>query len=51
MKRSKVTLFIGPEQAGNHQLQWNTQQLPGGVYFCKMQVGYEVQVRKLMLQR
>ncbi|MBN2542156.1 T9SS type A sorting domain-containing protein [bacterium] len=37
--------------AGIHTLQWNAEDLPSGVYFCKLKAGKHQEVKKLLLMR
>lgn len=37
--------------AGEHQVQWQADGLPGGIYFCRLQLGKNSQIKKLILQK
>jgi len=41
----------GPLQAGTHSFEWNAGHLPSGTYFCRLQSGDAVQMRKMLLLR
>ncbi len=36
--------------AGNHQLNWNSATLPGGIYFCRTKVDEQVFTQKIVKQ-
>ena len=44
-------LVDGPKQAGVYQVLFNAADLVSGVYFCRMQAGSFVQMKKLLLLR
>ena len=46
-----VTLIDGEYFAGNHEINWNAKDLPGGVYFCQIKVGTFVETRKMILMK
>lgn len=47
---SKVeTLFNGEKPAGNHQIIWNAESQPSGVYFYRLQAGDYTEIRKMVL--
>jgi hypothetical protein len=41
----------GSLQAGTHSFEWNAGHLPSGTYFCRLQAGDGVQMRKMLLLR
>jgi ligand-binding sensor domain-containing protein len=45
-----VTLVNNHQTAGNHQIQWNAQRLPSGIYYYKLQAGNFSETKKLLLQ-
>ncbi|MCA9757560.1 MAG: Ig-like domain-containing protein [Candidatus Eisenbacteria bacterium] len=51
--RSVATLVSGWREAGTHSLEWSpaTEQLPGGIYFARVQAGREVAREKLIVLR
>ncbi len=42
-------LIDGRVKAGEHQMVWHAGQMPGGVYFCRLQAGGQVLRSKLVL--
>jgi hypothetical protein len=36
---------------GRHQVEWNADGLPGGVYYCRLQAGDVVRTKELVLMR
>jgi endonuclease/exonuclease/phosphatase family metal-dependent hydrolase len=46
-----ATLVAGVRQAGRHQVVWNAEALPSGLYLCRLKVGKAVEVRKLVLSK
>ncbi len=49
--RSVATLVNGRQQAGTHTVRFNAGRLASGVYFCRLEAGSSVQVRKMLLLR
>ncbi len=49
--REVITLISETMTAGMHSVHWDTKGLPGGVYFCRLQSGHDVQNKKLILMR
>jgi ligand-binding sensor domain-containing protein len=47
--RQVATLVDGIVTAGRHTVSWNASKLSSGIYFCKMQSGINIQIRKMML--
>jgi uncharacterized protein (DUF362 family) len=45
------TLVSHKLAAGEHQLQWSLNNLPDGIYFCKLQTGDETCTIKLLFNR
>jgi len=37
--------------AGEHQLQWSLNNLPAGIYFCRLQTGNEIDTIKLIFNK
>ena len=35
--------------SGNHVVKWNAQNLPSGIYFCRLQIAGQSQTRKMLL--
>lgn len=46
-----ATLFDKVHSAGEHQVQWRAEGLPGGIYFAKLQAGEFSEIKKLILQK
>ncbi len=46
-----ATLVDGLKEAGNHQVSFKVDNLPSGLYFCKMTAGKFTSTRKMMLLR
>jgi glutamine cyclotransferase len=44
-----ATLILEERAAGIHEATWDASGLPGGVYFCRLTAGHNVQVRKMLL--
>ena len=44
-------LLEGSNQAGDHTIEWDCQNVPSGVYFLKMKASSEESIRKLILLR
>ncbi|MDZ7269574.1 MAG: CotH kinase family protein [candidate division KSB1 bacterium] len=49
--RRVATLWEGDMSHGEHVLRWQARGLASGVYFCRLQAGEQVAVRKLMIAR
>jgi photosystem II stability/assembly factor-like uncharacterized protein len=47
--REIATLVDGIQSAGEHTIEWNAKNQSSGVYLYRLQVGNDVQVKKLML--
>lgn len=47
--REVTTLFEGEQNAGKYEVEFNGTNLPSGIYFCQMQAGNFMAVRKLLL--
>jgi hypothetical protein len=47
--REVAMLVDGVENVGRHEVRWNATDFAGGVYYCRLQAGDFVQVRKLLL--
>ena len=46
----EVSTVVSEElSAGDHTIQWNAENLPSGVYFCRVQAGLVTQIKKLIL--
>lgn len=46
----KVTqLYSDLQSPGNYELEWNGKAMPSGVYYCRMDAGRDIQVRKMVL--
>ena len=43
------TLLSESMNAGYHQIEWNAESYPSGVYFVKLDAGEFTQTQKLML--
>jgi len=39
----------GAYSAGEHQIHWDAANLPGGVYYYRLQIGNEYQAKKMVL--
>jgi hypothetical protein len=46
-----ATLVDGMKEAGNHQVSFNADNLPSGLYFCRMIADKFTTTRKMMLMR
>ncbi|HXG37213.1 MAG TPA: T9SS type A sorting domain-containing protein [Bacteroidota bacterium] len=46
-----ATLVNGEMEAGYHQVQWQAEGLPSGVYFYRLEAGSFVETKKMMLVR
>ena len=46
-----ATVVKGQEQAGEHEVVFRAEGLASGVYFCRLNAGSDVSVRKLLLLR
>ncbi len=44
-----ASLVNGEIDAGNHEVRFNASSLPSGVYFCRMQAGRFIGVKKLAM--
>lgn len=44
-------LFEDQLLAGHHLMDWNAENLPSGVYYCKLQFSGRIDTRKLILLR
>jgi len=42
---------FGKQAAGVHEVTWHAGDLPGGVYFCRLNAGSYTETRKLILQK
>ena len=49
--RQVGVLVRGVEAAGEHAVQWRPEGVSGGIYFCRLQVGYRVVIRRMALLR
>ena len=49
MGRKVATLLRGVRAPGVYTVSWDAKGLPSGVYFCRMQAGRFVAVRKAVL--
>jgi hypothetical protein len=47
--REIVTLIDGYKHPGDYSVRWNAEGMSSGVYFCKLEIGKNVQVKKLTL--
>lgn len=47
--REAAILINGFEKAGYHSLEFNGNNLPSGLYFCKIQAGNNTAVKKMLL--
>jgi hypothetical protein len=47
--REITSLVNERKSAGSYQMPWNAVGLPGGVYFCRLQAGNLVEMKKLFL--
>jgi hypothetical protein len=46
----KVAVLVNSKQiAGNYNVQWNASKFPSGLYFYKLQIKNNTQIRKMML--
>jgi hypothetical protein len=46
-----ATLINGFRSAGEHEVKWQTQDLPSGIYFFRFETGGFAETKKLILQR
>lgn len=49
--REVASIFDGRLVAGNHTLRWEAEGHPGGLYFCRMEVGEFRKIRRLVLSK
>jgi hypothetical protein len=49
--RDVATLVDAVAQPGQHQVEWNADGLPTGIYFCRYSTGSFVQTMKLLYVR
>ena len=49
--RTVATLVDAPQRAGSHTVRWNAGGASSGVYFCALEAGGRLQVRKLVVMR
>ena len=49
--RTVTTLVNGMISAGEHEVKWTAKDLPGGIYFYRLQTGASIQTKKLILQK
>ena len=42
-------LVNGEQFQGTHNLTWNADNIPSGVYFCKIETSDYLQIKKVML--
>jgi len=49
--RQVGVLVRGVEAAGEHTVQWRPEGVPGGIYFCRLQAGPRVVIRRMALLR
>jgi arabinogalactan endo-1,4-beta-galactosidase len=49
--REVVRLIDGFQSAGDHSVIWSANDVPGGVYFCRMQSGNFLKTKKIILLR
>ncbi len=47
--REVVTLVNDHEDAGTRQVTWNASGMPSGIYYCRLQAGDAVSIRKMVL--
>jgi len=45
------TVFRGFEPAGTYRVAWKAENLPSGLYLCRLKAGKYVETRKLVFQR
>ncbi|MCP4582179.1 MAG: T9SS type A sorting domain-containing protein [candidate division Zixibacteria bacterium] len=43
------TIFLGKQQAGEHRVNWNAENISSGIYFYKIQAGEKSETRKMIL--
>jgi len=49
--RTVATLVDAPQRAGSHTVRWDAGGASSGVYFCALEAGGRLQVRKLVVMR
>jgi hypothetical protein len=49
--RQVTTLFSGMAAAGRNRVSWTAEDLPSGIYFCRLASGDSRQTRKLILMK
>ncbi|MDZ7286875.1 MAG: right-handed parallel beta-helix repeat-containing protein [candidate division KSB1 bacterium] len=49
--REVMQLMNEAKAAGRYELQFNAQNLPGGIYFCRLAAGSLIQTKKMMVMR
>jgi hypothetical protein len=43
-----ATLVAGKQNAGEHQIQWQAQGVPSGVYFYQLRAGEHIETREMI---
>ena len=46
-----ATLTEGNQPGGEHRVEWNTEGLPGGLYYCRLQTDHVARSIKLVVQK
>jgi hypothetical protein len=46
--RLVVSLVDEVHQQGEHKINFNTKELPAGIYFCTLMTNYGIQTKKLI---
>ena len=49
--RNVITLIEGEVSSGNHRLQWSTNGLASGIYFCRMKTKDYMKTIKMIFQK
>ena len=49
--RKVETLVQGEQQAGRHQVVWDTKYAVTGIYFCRIRAGKNDEIRKMLLRK
>jgi len=49
--REVVTLLNEEKSMGSYEIKFDTTNLPSGIYFYRLQAGYFVEIKKMVLMK